>query len=167
VEALTLIGSATVGNGNAGNNTITGSNLGDSLYGDAGNDLLVGGAGADTLTGGGGNDTLFGGAGADAFRFNSSAEGTDKVMDFASGVDWFEFSASSFGGGLTAGMDIGAHARLVMGRAADHNFGQFVFDSSVGRLYWDADGTGTGAKLLLAIVTCASLTASDLHIITP
>jgi Ca2+-binding RTX toxin-like protein len=42
----------------AGNDTITGSQVGDSLVGGDGNDSLVGGGGNDTLIGGAGNDTL-------------------------------------------------------------------------------------------------------------
>jgi Ca2+-binding RTX toxin-like protein len=57
-------------NGDSGNNTIWGSQLGDTLfgnggddfiYGDLGDDSLVGGDGFDHLYGGGGNDTLIGG----------------------------------------------------------------------------------------------------------
>ena len=58
----------------AGNDTITGNDLGniltsnggaDTLYGARGNDVLHGGAGNDRLEGGDGNDILDGGAGVD------------------------------------------------------------------------------------------------------
>lgn len=49
----------------AGNDTITGSELSDLIYGYNGNDVLYGGGGNDTLVGGGGYDTLYGGPGTD------------------------------------------------------------------------------------------------------
>ena len=50
--------------GTSGNNTLTGGNAADQLYGLEGNDSLNGGAGSDVLYGGDGNDTLIGGTGA-------------------------------------------------------------------------------------------------------
>lgn len=51
--------------GNAGNNTILGTALVDSIYGFDGNDILKGNFGNDTLFGGNGDDQLFGNAGND------------------------------------------------------------------------------------------------------
>ena len=75
VENLALVGSATLGTGNALANTLTANDLGNTLSGLAGNDTLFGGASADTLLGGadddslqgnGGDDLLDGGTGADS-----------------------------------------------------------------------------------------------------
>lgn len=44
--------------GDDGNDTITASDVGNTIYGDAGNDLIYSGAGNDTLDGGDGVDTL-------------------------------------------------------------------------------------------------------------
>jgi VCBS repeat-containing protein len=57
VEKLVLTGSASVGKGNAGDNTITGAGAGDKLYGYGGKDRLDGGVGADRLYGGADDDT--------------------------------------------------------------------------------------------------------------
>jgi len=65
IEALTLVGAATAGTGNGGNNTISGNDLANRLVGFSGDDTLDGGALNDTLNGGQGNDVLDGGAGAD------------------------------------------------------------------------------------------------------
>ena len=57
VENLVLVGSATMGSGNAMDNVITGNDLVNYLYGLAGNDVLDGRGGGDFLVGGIGNDT--------------------------------------------------------------------------------------------------------------
>ncbi len=48
-----------------GNDTVTGGDEPDTMFGGGGNDLLIGGAGNDSLRGQAGNDTLIGGAGND------------------------------------------------------------------------------------------------------
>lgn len=53
-----------------GNDTITGGNGADDLYGYAGNDTLRGGAGDDFFVGGAGTDTYAGGAGWDQLSFD-------------------------------------------------------------------------------------------------
>jgi len=87
VETLSLTGTARVGNGNSGANTI-GGNAGDNaLYGMAGNDhlfgldgndILDGGAGADSMRGGAGNDVYYMDNGRDA-ALEGANEGTDIV----------------------------------------------------------------------------------------
>lgn len=96
VEDLVLTGTgAFSGTGNALANTITGNGAANTLSGGGGNDILYGKSGADTISGGDGNDKIFGGAGADAltggagndrFYFDSLV-GSDRIGDFASGVD--------------------------------------------------------------------------------
>lgn len=54
--------------GGAGNDSLTGGNLNDTLDGGAGNDFLTGGQGDDTLIGGAGNDVLDGGNGVNTAR---------------------------------------------------------------------------------------------------
>jgi VCBS repeat-containing protein len=73
---------AVVINGEAGNDTLWGSN---------GNDVLNGGTGDDTLFGGAGDDTLTGGTGKDTFQFTASS-GYDIITDFSvSDQDILEF----------------------------------------------------------------------------
>jgi Ca2+-binding RTX toxin-like protein len=64
-------------NGEAGNDTLWGSN---------GNDTIDGGTGDDSIFGGTGSDTLTGGTGADAFQFTATA-GSDVITDFGVGGD--------------------------------------------------------------------------------
>ena len=65
IENLELMGGATNGAGNAGDNAIYGTIANNQLSGGAGDDALNGDAGADTLEGGDGDDGLRGGVGID------------------------------------------------------------------------------------------------------
>jgi serralysin len=56
----------------AGNDAVIGDNLGDNLFGHAGNDTLIGNGGDDTMTGGAGDDSYNGGAGFDTVDFSDS-----------------------------------------------------------------------------------------------
>jgi Ca2+-binding RTX toxin-like protein len=89
-----------------------------------------------------------GGDGADIFLYASAAEGGDVIKGYVVGADGIEVSAAGFGGGLSAGT-LGA-SRFVLGTAADQAFGQFVYDAGADELWFDADGTGAGASVLIA-----------------
>ncbi len=89
IEALTLIGSATIdGTGNRKDNTLTGNAVRNVLDGRTGDDVLNGAAGNDRLIGGLGEDRLTGGSGADRFIFESAADSSsvnylsDLITDF-------------------------------------------------------------------------------------
>ncbi len=74
--------------GRAGDDTLTGGTGNDNLYGEAGNDTLNGGAGTDSLVGGAGNDTyvLGRGHGADTVTENDSTSGNADLASFLAGV---------------------------------------------------------------------------------
>ena len=167
-----VIGSegADVLSGDAGANQLRGGGGGDALSGRAGNDGLYGEAGDDTLDGGAGADRLTGGAGADFFRFALSSEGTDTITDFDPAADFVQVSAAGFGGGLVAGMNLAATGRFIANTSGVANSaagtGQFVYETDVGRLWWDADGAGAGARVSIATFTgLPALTAADLIVI--
>jgi|GEM_PF-606993 len=83
--------------GDAGTNTIWGANGNDTIFGRDGDDTLHGGAGNDVLIGGNGNDVLSGGAGADAL---DGGAGTDlaQYSDATSGLlADLQFAASNTG----------------------------------------------------------------------
>jgi hypothetical protein len=85
-------------------------------------------------------------------------------MDFTSGSDTIQISASGFGGGLVAGDSVS----LVSGSdpMASSASGQFLFDTDDGNLFWDADGTGSDAAVLVATLSnIPSLTISDFTVI--
>ncbi|MBI2314418.1 MAG: hypothetical protein HYU77_18170 [Betaproteobacteria bacterium] len=158
--------------GGAGNDVLRGAggddnNQGgvgdDMLYGGAGNDALYGDDDGDTLLGALGNDTLTGGLGADQFVFNSAldaAANVDTLLDFEAGVDQFLLDPAVFAalsaGALAAGSFHGGTT------AADTN--DFIlYDAGTGDIFYDADGSGTGAApVLFAQVTSSlALTAAD------
>ena len=171
LERLTLTGTAAIdGTGNDAANALAGNAAANTLQGGGGNDTLSGGLGDDTLVGGAGADRLTGGAGADFFRFALSSEGPDTLTDFDPGADFVQVSASGFGDGLIAGMDLAATGRFILNTSGTANSaagtGQFVYETDVGRLWWDADGVGAGARVSIATFTgLPALTAADLIVI--
>ncbi len=64
--------------GLAGNDTLVGANLGDTLNGGLGEDALIGNDGNDTLNGGLGDDTMKGGEGADSYLIAKN-DGHDSI----------------------------------------------------------------------------------------
>jgi Ca2+-binding RTX toxin-like protein len=144
VEDLALQGSANINaNGNALSN------------------LLVGNSGNNILTGGGAGDVLVGGAGADTFVYTSASEGGDAITDFVSGLDHISISAAGFGGGLVNG----AAASFASGSNPTSVGASFLYDTDDGRLFWDVDGAGGAAAILIATLSGApALTQSDLII---
>ncbi|AOL20695.1 RTX toxin [Xanthomonas citri pv. malvacearum str. GSPB1386] len=89
LEALLLVGNATIGTGNALGNMLSGNDRDnvlrgldgdDALFGRAGNDVLFGGDGSDQLYGGSGRDTLAGGDGDDTYCYGSG-QGDDTVVN--------------------------------------------------------------------------------------
>lgn len=107
----------------AGNDRIIGSALANSLTAGAGNDILSGMAGNDRLfgqsgndrlQGGAGNDTLAGGTGADHFLF-SKGGGTDRITDFADGIDRIVIDSGAEAFSQIKIADLGADARISFG----------------------------------------------------
>ena len=121
--------------------------------GNAQNNLIIGNEGDNHLNGMGGGDTLAGGGGADDFVFFqvATANSADNyIRDFVSGVDHLVFTAADLG--WAAGHVLQASELSVTGTAVGTN-GQFVYDGSLRRLYWDANGSDTGGMYLVARLT--------------
>ena len=117
------------------------------IIGNAKDNLLSGRIGNDTLDGGGGTDQLAGGQGANLFRF--SAPGAhDVVVDFVSAVDRLEFGHAAFTA-LGATGPLAADAFRLDATAADSG-DRIVYDSATGSLWYDANGNGSAAALLVA-----------------
>ncbi|WP_281024353.1 M10 family metallopeptidase C-terminal domain-containing protein [Microvirga calopogonii] len=127
--------------------TTTGLAGNDLILGDLGNDVLSGGGGGnDTLSGGAGRDQLTGGAGDDVFVFDRPASLTnrDVIVDFkAQGADQIRLSASVFNLGATLG-DL-LDSQFIVGTEATTRQQRIIYDTSgsVGRLYYDRDGSAT------------------------
>ena len=164
-ENLTLTGTGRInGTGNGLNNTITGN---------SGVNILSGGAGDDTLIGGLGNDTLTGGLGADIFTFNTALNANnnrDTIIDFISGTDKiFLENAIMTGLGIATGAltadQFFASSTAVRGNDASD---RIVYNTTSGALYYDADGSGSGAAVQIALIGTTihpTLTNGDFFIV--
>jgi Ca2+-binding RTX toxin-like protein len=177
------------GNGGGGNDTMLGMDGSDFLYGDAGDDYLSGDAGtdildgsygkdvlrggdgddqlnggadSDRLTGGLGRDILTGEGGHDRFIWNSLAEAGDRITDFQSAQDVLLFDSAAFGGITT--VDASNFVANSAGVAQDAD-DRFIYSISTHGLFYDADGNGSGAKVLIAHLTGSSATAADIMMV--
>jgi Ca2+-binding RTX toxin-like protein len=122
------------------------------IYGQGGVDILDGRGGNDTLYGGAAGDTMTGGAGPDRFLYVAATEGGDTITDFAAG-DKVQLTASAFG--LTANPGAGyplAPAAFLSGagHVATTANTRIMVDTTSHTLWYDSDGTGATAAILLA-----------------
>lgn len=153
-----------------GDDVIRGNSAANALFGWGGDDSLDGGHGVDVLRGGTGTDTLTGGAGNDVFRYQAVNELGDVITDFGNNVssnDSFQFILSGF---AAAGLSAGALAASQFQTRAD-NIAQdaddrFIFNTTDDTLWYDVDGTGSAAAVMVADLQAgAVVTASDMILI--
>lgn len=122
------------------------------------------------MAGGSGQDTFLGGAGNDTFIYYFASEGGDAINDFSatpSNDDAFNFNGSAFG-------------KLALGRLSAANFCSsssanigldgndlFVFRQSDKTLWFDADGKGGKASVLMVDLqnTATNMTVNDIWLI--
>jgi serralysin len=160
VEQLVLYGTSDIKG--------AGNSLDNIIVGNSGANVLDGGAGNDTLLGGYGNDYLFGGYGADWFYFANKTEGGDTIGDFAVGTDKIGISAAGFGGGLISGSTVNASQFLTVttGATAITSSQRFIYNSTFGELFFDADGYGSSSAVWIASLSYTpNLSATDLYIV--
>lgn len=118
----------------------------------------------NTLTGLWGNDTLRGGAGADAFVFNRTpgAGNVDHILDFdRTAVD--EGDTLRMDHAVFTAVDLGALAPSAFqaGAVAQDTEDRFLYDAAAGRLWYDADGTGAGQRVLVATFATGTVLGAD------
>ena len=139
-----------------------------SLIGTDAIDELVGDATDNTLAGNFGSDILTGGGGADTFVYNSHRDRTDSITDFG-GDDILQISASGFGGGLLAGVDlsdgtVSETGVFVSGSTPIGTSANFLYDG--GTLSFDLDGVGPQEAVEIATLEGSpALSASQFNII--
>ncbi len=163
-DLLTAQGGADQLAGQEGNDTLTGDVGRDTLTGGSGNDHMSGGLDCDRLNGGTGQDVLDGSVGQDQLTGAAGADefilqfgqGADRIVDFEHGIDQIVLRGAGFISVLSLTVRI---PDLHFGLAAtdpDHNL---IYDQASGSLFFDADGTGAEAQVLIATLT--SLPALD------
>ncbi|MBC7987901.1 MAG: pre-peptidase C-terminal domain-containing protein [Sphingomonadaceae bacterium] len=149
----------------------------ENAVGGGGNDMLIGNEAANRLYGGGGNDTMIGrngasgrdnyrgGNGDDSFYVDGlDADHAKKIRDFGDGgdADVVLLEADSYGlapGALDPNI-------FVVGTAAGDADDRFIYNDANGKLFFDADGNGAGAKVLIArFENLATLDATDFAVI--
>jgi serralysin len=161
VENLTITGtSARNGTGNTLNNVLTGNSAVNTLNGGTGN---------DTLYGKQGNDTLAGGAGADTFVFDTPLNATtnrDTVTDFSVVDDTILLENAIFSKLTTTGaLNAANFVKGIGAKALDAN-DFLVYDTTAGKLYYDADGNGAGVQQeVVALTGIPALTAADFLVV--
>ncbi|HST35907.1 MAG TPA: calcium-binding protein, partial [Allosphingosinicella sp.] len=158
VELMTtgwIGGTATINlTGNELGNELWGNDGVNQLHGGGGNvtDALFGFGGNDRLDGGAGLDLLVGGTGQDSFVFANtlnSAE-ADIIADFSSADDTILLDDAVF-----TGLSLGAlnPNAFVTGTAALDADDRILYDAATGKLYFDADGSGTTAAIQFATLS--------------
>lgn len=139
--------------GSESGDVIRGSAAANVLAGRGGADRVDGATGDDTITGGAGHDTLTGGLGNDVFRFTALSDFGDVITDFGNvsgNNDVFQLTAAALGGGLGAGaLAPDRFLSRTDNHAHDAN-DRFIFRTTDTTLWFDADGTGAGAAVLVA-----------------
>jgi Ca2+-binding RTX toxin-like protein len=130
------------------------------------NNVIVGNDGANVLNGGAGKDTLTGGVGKDVFVFNSALNGTtnvDTITDFVVADDTIQLENAIFTK-LTAAGALNPDF-FKIGVATDAN-DYILYDSTTGALSYDADGSGAGKAVQIALIGSGkALTSLDFVVI--
>jgi Ca2+-binding RTX toxin-like protein len=155
--------------GGYGNDSLSGGNGNDLLYGAGGTDTMTGEAGDDILVAYQTKDKLTGGAGSDTFVFynwaNTAMNAT--ITDFQSGTDFLDVECSSGDGEFDEYFALDStNFSSGKGLTSSKNSSVFVYDTSNGNLYFDADGSSSGKGLLIVTLTGKpTLSANDFKVV--
>ena len=148
--------------GTSGNDVMRGTNRPDSFDGRAGNDTIYGNGGVDVIVGGTGNDKIYLGKGLDTVYFNSrlnAKTNVDKIMDFKAADDTLGLAHKIF---KTIGSGPLQENAFHAGKSAHDADDRIIYDQATGSLYYDADGTGSAAKIKFAVLANnAAITHAD------
>ncbi|MFN0193023.1 MAG: hypothetical protein ACKVP5_13780 [Aestuariivirga sp.] len=144
----------------------TGDDVANTLMGMGGNDKLSALGGNDTVIGGDGIDNVWGGAGLDKFEFRDLDEAGDTINDFVAADDTIVIWGAGFGGGLMGGSISSLDFVTRADNAAQDVFDRFVFRTTDKTLWFDVDGSGAAAAILVAdLQQGATMTHADILIV--
>lgn len=146
-----------------------GTTFADTFTGNSAANFFRAGGGNDTIAGGLGNDNFRGEAGLDVFIFNSTLNGStnvDSIQDFNVVNDEVRLQDSIFTqlsgtGALTAAEFV----KNTSGDAEDAS-DRIIYETDTGKLFYDADGNGSGGKIQFAtLINKADISEADFFII--
>ncbi|MCB1447594.1 MAG: calcium-binding protein [Rhizobiaceae bacterium] len=148
---------------------VRGTNYDDILIGSKADNYLRGDGGSDRLSGGRGNDQLEGGNGSDFFVFDTALDAdknVDTIVDFQPGQDIVQLDMAIFSAlGGTGALSSDAFAANAGGTATTADQ-RILYDTSTGDLYYDADGSGAGDRVLFArFDNMAALSEVDFEVV--
>jgi Ca2+-binding RTX toxin-like protein len=158
-------GGAAAGDVLIGIENVIGSEGVDRLTGSAAANELDGRFGHDTIDGGLGADVLKGWYGWDTFVFSTGLGGgnVDFLADFYSPDDTIQLSRGLFSG-LSSGTL--AASAFTIGANATTAQQKIVYSANTGEVFFDADGSGAGSKILFAKLQIGTmLQASDFIVV--
>lgn len=156
-------------NGSGFADLLIGSAVDNRLSGGSGVDTIRGLDGIDTLIGNRGADVLTGGAGDDVFLFSALEDCGDRITDFSAGLgnnDRIRISAADFGGGLVPGAVSSFQFITRADNLAQDADDLFVLRSTDKTLWFDADGNGIGAAVMVVdMQNTAVFTRADILLV--
>jgi len=142
---------------------LTGNEFSQTIWGNSGDNRIDGKGGADILKGLGGADTF-------VFSTAPGSGNVDQIADFKSGVDTIEMVRGELSGEPYATLPSNASSGAFFwasatGQAHDSN-DRIIYNTETGALYYDADGSGSGAAVQFATLTGApDLKSADFSIV--
>ncbi|WP_029148225.1 calcium-binding protein [Methylophilus sp. 5] len=152
--------------GNANQQTFIGTSKADVFVGNGGNDTLTGGGGADKFVFGKVYEQVVTGSATSVQTYTNTAfnlTGVDTITDFTRGTDKLELHLDQYS--QLAGFNASMLRVNSTGTAQDSN-DYLVYNTTTKTLSYDADGSGSGAKVDIAVLTgVTTLSTSDFVIV--
>lgn len=143
---------------------LVGNDQKNYIRGHGGNDTLQGQGGVDGLNGGAGADRLDGGAGKDYYVYYGTDEGHDKIVNFEKG-EYFSFSSNAFYGSAGYLLSDAEFQSGTTNQVQVSGSVHYVFRTSDCTLWYDADGFGGTASILIAdMQNTYTLKAADIYV---
>ena len=108
-------------------------------------DILDGKGGADILRGYGGSDTF-------VFSTTLGASNIDHIVDFSTTADTIRLDQTIFSTLGIGALNIDAFKDIGVAGAVVDSTDRILYDHNTGALYYDADGSGTAARIQFAVL---------------